>query len=560
MMKDRVNLKLRRYLSATDFRDELKQLRAYRGSFHGDDLFDWFESTGLISPILRLAWPEDIARRWWREGHEWAGEMRDPVAPEGKLLDAAADLNRALWRSGIRGARDDTPHPFDDPDPNWVPFLQTQEDQSFTPRSDRRFSVGNERYEVCYDRNHVQDFYSAWQVLAAVEIADMGVSFRVDMTDDAIAYAAREAIRAGDTPDGPAFELFAPSRALRALRDHRAALDAAIWASEEGGIAFLRATKAHGGGRIQLSEAETEEYKTGRIAAAKAAMARYGCSVEDVLALCGFLGQQWVEWDREGRPLIAEAYKIHLAAAVRMLQLAEDMTFEDIAKWVGPAGSWTEPLLRQVWPDWAAEQRKKVIMTLRRSLPTSGPGAVSDSELAAFAQFLEDERQDGFFLRLSSFEGHAFDGDDPSPLSGMTGDLQSIAVATEHAVRAMGGTGNQLYMMFKKLWAGTSVEPLLKANSPLARNAAKMQDWPTLKAEIAALSDTSVAGAVAANLIMAHRLRGAVHVPVPEDDQFELERLFVQIMASAAMTHAHLAREAAPTAAPTKQESTSVRG
>ncbi|WP_417592730.1 hypothetical protein [Parasphingorhabdus sp.] len=526
----------------------MKQLRAYRGSFHGDDLFDWFESTGLITPILRLAWPEEIARRWWRENHEWAGEMRDPVAPDGDSLDAAESLDRALSRCGVRGAYDDTPHPLDDPDPSWAPFLQTQESQSFTPRSERRFSVGNARDDICYDSNHVRDFYTAWQVLAAAEIADMGIFFRVNMTDDAIADAAHKSIREGDTPDGPAFELFAPSRALRALREHRAPLDAAIWASEEGGIAFLRAARGHGGGRIQLSEAETAEYHMGRIAAARAAMARYDCSVEDVLAMCGFLGRQWMEWDREGRPLIAEAYKIHLAAAVRMIQLAEDIRFEDIADRVGPAGSRAGPLLRQVWPDWAAKQRQKVVMTLQSSLPRSGPGAVSNSELDAFAQFLEDERQDGFFLRLSSFESHAFDADDPSPLSGMTSDLQSIAVATEHAVRAMGGTGNQLYMMFKHLWAGTSVEPLLKSNSPLARNAALMKDWPALKAQIAALADAGEAGAVAASLIMAHRIRGAVHVPVPEDDQFELERLFVQIMASAAMTHAHLARVAASTA------------
>ena len=58
-------------------------------------------------------------------------------------------------------------------------------------------------------------------------------------------------------------------------------------------------------------------------------------------------------------------------------------------------------------------------------------------------------------------------------------------------------------------------------------------------------------GGVAADLVMAHRLRGAVHIPVPEDDQFELERIFVRLMAAAAMTHAHRARQAAPaTAAP----------
>lgn len=48
--------------------------------------------------------------------------------------------------------------------------------------------------------------------------------------------------------------------------------------------------------------------------------------------------------------------------------------------------------------------------------------------------------------------------------------------------------------------------------------------------------------------------------PVLEDDQLELERLFVQIMASAAMTHAHLAREAASTAEKQVQENAPTTG
>lgn len=549
-MKERVNLTLRRYLTADEFRQQLNQLRAYRGSHHGDNLLEWFEQTGLIRPVVRLAWPEPIARRWWRDDHEWAGEMRDPIEPDGDRLVAAESLHQALFRSGIRSLRDDGTHPFDDPDPSWMPFLQNDAQQTFVARTDRRFSVANARDAVLYDRNHILDFYSAWQVLAAAEIADMGLFFRLDMTDEAVARAAHEALREGRTPDGPAFELFAPSRALRGLREHRAALDAEIWSSEEGNIALARAARGLGGGRIQLGEAANKQYHADRVVAAKAAMVRFGIGVDDGLALCRFLGEQWEEWDREGRPLIAEAYKIHLAATVRMLQLAHDLSFEDIAARVGPEGSRVGPLLRRIWPDWAAEQRERVIMTLRPSLSTEGPGAVSDAELAAFAQFLEDQSQDAFFLRLQSFENHAFDADDPSPISGMASDLQGIAVAVEHVVRAMGGTGDQLYTMFKKLWAGTAVEPYLKTNDQLARNAALMNDWPKLKARIAAVAAKDAAGTVAADLIMAHRLRGAVHSSVPDEDQLELERIFVHIMAAAAMTHAHLARKAAPPAAP----------
>lgn len=228
-----------------------------------------------------------------------------------------------------------------------------------------------------------------------------------------------------------------------------------------------------------------------------------------------------------------------------MLQLAENLSFEDIAARVGPRGRRGGSLLRRVWPDWEAAQRERIVLTLQGAVPSEGPGALSSDELDAFARFLDDERQDAFFLRLESFEGHAFDGDAPSPMGGMTSDLQGMAVAVEHAVRAMGGTGDQLYSMFKQLWAGTPVERHLRRNDQLARNAALMNDWPDLKARIEAVAAIDAAGTVAADLIMAHRLRGAVHTPVPEDDQLELERLMVQLMRAAAMTHAHVARQAA---------------
>jgi hypothetical protein len=553
-MKDRVNLKLRRYLSGDEFLRQLNQLRAYRGTYHGDGLLDWFEESGLVRPILRLAWPEPIARRWWRESHEWAGEMREAMEPDGPRLDAAVTLANALTRVGLRGAHYDGPHPLDDPDPSWAPFLQGEAEQAFVPRPERRYSIGNARDPVVYDRGHVRDFYSAWQVLVAAEIADMGIFFRIDMSSDAVAEAARIALREGRAPEGPASELFAPNRALRGLREHRAALGAAIWASEEGDNAFLRAARGLGGGRIQLGEAQDASYRADRALAARAAMARYGVDIDAVITLCRFLAERWVEWDDEGRPLIAEAYRIHLAAAVRMLQLAEELTFDQIAGAVGPASTRAGPLLRRVWPDWAAEQRERVTLTLRSALPTQGLGAVSNAELDAFARFLDEERQDAIFLRLESFERHAFDGDDPAAMGGMASDLQGMAVAVEHAVRAMGGTGEQLFQMLRRLWAGTPVEPLLKSNDQLARNAGLMGDWPGLKARIAALAATGDAGAVAADLVMAHRLRGAVHIPVPEDDQLELERIFVRLMATAAMTHAHLARQAAPTApAPTPE-------
>ena len=67
-------------------------------------------------------------------------------------------------------------------------------------------------------------------------------------------------------------------------------------------------------------------------------MARHRVDTNAVIALCTFLAERWEEWDEEGRPRIAEAYRTHLAAAVRMLRLAEELTFEEVAARVGPQG------------------------------------------------------------------------------------------------------------------------------------------------------------------------------------------------------------------------------
>ncbi|MBE0581262.1 hypothetical protein [Devosia sp.] len=541
-MKERVKLKFRRYLSSDEFLSQL-----YRGIHHGDSLLDWFEESGLVRPIIRLVWPEAIARRWWRETRDWAGVMVDEMEPDGLRLNAAVELANALFK--LRGAHNDLPHPLDDPDPTWEPFLQRDAAQTFVRRAERRYSIGNALHAVAHDRGHLRDFYSAWQVLAAAEIAEMGIFFRLDMTNDAVAEAARIALRERRAPDGPAHEVFAPNRALRGLREHRAALDAAVWASEEGEMALLRAARSHGGRRFQLTETEDASYRADRETAARVAMARHTVDAKAVLALCRFLAEQWIHWDDQGRPLIAEAYRIHLAAAVRMLQVAEGLSFEQVVQQADAETTGTGSLLRRVWPDWSAEQQERLTRTLRSALPVEGPGAVSNEELEEFATFLDQERQDAIFLRLGSFERHAFDTDDPAAMGGRASDLQGVAVAVEHVVRAMGGQGDQLYDMFKRSWHGTPVDRLLRANEQLARNGDRMKDWPALKAEIAALAATGAAGTVAANLIMAHRMRGAVHNPMAEDDQFELERILVQVLAAAAMTHAHVSRQALRAAA-----------
>ena len=290
-------------------------------------------------------------------------------------------------------------------------------------------------------------------------------------------------------------------------------------------------------------------YREAREEAAHCGMERHNVRTPEIIAVCKFLAERWSDWDSEGRPLIAEAYKIFLAAAVRILQMTTDMTLDDIKEAVGHQGSSFRPTLDVVWPDWAREQKERVSRTLRGAVMAEGPGKLSTEEIAAFADFVEQEQQDAIFLRLESFERHVF-GDVDAPMAGMSSDVQGMAVAVEHVIRAMGDPSDQLYKMFKALWTEPTVATLLQSNEKLARQGRPASEWPAVKAEIEQLRSSGPAGAVVADLVMAHRLRGAVHHQLPEQDQFEMEKLFFVLLRAAAITHAHVQRGKAAAVAP----------
>jgi hypothetical protein len=68
-----------------------------------------------------------------------------------------------------------------------------------------------------------------------------------------------------------------------------------------------------------------------------------------------------------------------------------------------------------------------------------------------------------------------------------------------------------------------------------------VQNWPALKAQIEALRK-EIGGIIAADLVMAHGIRGGIHTILPEDDQFELEALFLTLMRAAVLTFVEVRR------------------
>lgn len=530
---------MRRYLTSREFATELKPLKAFRGTFIGDRLLESLERTGLLRPKLRLILPDPVARRAWFENHRDEVEtMVEALEPDGPRWDAFRSLHEALDRQRSRFIYGDAPHPFDHPQPDHRQFLQESAAQTFTSWSERRVSVANDRHARLYDTSNVEDFYSAWQVLVAAEVADIGFHLRINMADAEVARAAREDVHNRRMPPGDLSELFAPARALNGFVRHGAALDSVVYALEEADAALALIVRGEGGGRFRLSNEQADAYAEARRAAAFRARDLYKVGLNELLGSATFLAERWADWDSEGRPLIAAAYKAHLAGAVRVLQMTEDMSFASIRDAVSVQGAGSRPTLDVIWPDWMEGQKERLRLTLLGAA-AHGLSVLSEEDVAAFADFVADERQDAVFLRLSSFERHAFEGGN-APDAGMSSDLEGLAVAVEHLVRAMGGKKDQLYLMFLELWSEPEVLRHLRAHVNLARQGRPPSEWPKTKAEIEALRRVDAAGAIAADLIMAHRLRGAVHHPLAEEDQFEKERLFVGLLRAAALTHAHL--------------------
>ncbi|OWU67021.1 hypothetical protein ATO2_16445 [Roseovarius sp. 22II1-1F6A] len=527
-MDYQVRITVGRYRRARDFLSDLAQLKAFRGEYAGPALLEGLEELGLLRPRIRLFWPDPIARRIWLETHEWAKTLHDPVEPDGPRLDAAADLSNALQDAGFKSlnARG---HPFDTPRPEWREFLQEPALQSFIPHRDRRVRVSSDESPDLHDSDNVQDFYSSWQLLLAAELADMGIHIRVNMASDDVAERVRDDIQNGRWPGGRASEALSPIRALRDFKTHETTLDAIEWSREEERDRTFRLLQGLGGWRIVLNDEQIAERDEIRRSVAKEACERFSVGSDDLINCCEFLARQWHEWHREGRPLIADAYKIFLAEGVRLLQVHFEMSFAEINETIGFQGSGMHRTLEVIWPDWDAEQVERLVRTLRAP-------DLSEDQVREFGVFLRENFQDAIFHRLQSFEKHAFEYGH-ARIAGMQSDLQGMSVAVEQVVRALGGQGTQLSKMFRDLWDGTEVGRILKKQKTLLERGLPLED---LLEEIDALRANRGEHEKAADLILATRVRGSVHHAIRIENQLELEKLLVRVLRAAALTHALL--------------------
>jgi hypothetical protein len=541
-------------MGAAEFARELEKLRAFRRTYVGAGLLESLEEVGLVFPQVRIRYPDPIARRFWLESHE--RQLKHAVEPDGARWNSAVELSARLSRWRNHTVYGISSHPFDDPEPRFSEFIQHPSGIAFEPWEDMRVDVSNELEPLLLDNHNFESYYSTWQLLQAAEVADAGIHFRINLANKGVARRAHDAIRDRMAPaDNPSFNLMSV-HVMRDFGKHQSALDAVVWFAEESDRALMEVVKLQGG-RFRLNAEQDESYRSGIDEAARTSARRHEIRIDDLVLLCRFLSERWTDWNRDGRPLLAEAYKDMLGKTVQLIKQLGGLTFVEVRDRVGKTGRWFIPILDVIWPSWTEQEKDRLRLTLRASIKSKNIAGVTEADIDAFAGFLADEGLSAFFWRLKSFEDHVFRANEFA-LEGMKSDLQGMAVAVEHVVFALGGSKTQLYEKFKQVWKNPHVLGLLKRGdvSPLARTERLAQNWDALKTQIDALRNEP-GNIIAADLVMAHRIRGGVHTILPEDDQLELEALFLALMRAAIFTFVEVRKTeslnetiSAPTPAP----------
>ncbi|MES3084835.1 hypothetical protein [Sphingomonas faeni] len=170
-----------RYLDAKAFLDEAKALKVTHGHL-SDTVLERLEKQRSLIPRLRLHYPDPIERRWWAQDHE-GYDVGGIHEPEGQLWEDANALEQARQKRRWEIDPTVTPHPLDDPEARFLPFIEHPAELPFVAWRDYRVSVNAEGAKPFYASQTVVTYYSSWQLLQYAEVATMGVTALMNLLE-----------------------------------------------------------------------------------------------------------------------------------------------------------------------------------------------------------------------------------------------------------------------------------------------------------------------------------------------------------------------------------------
>jgi hypothetical protein len=521
-------MRMSRYLEARAFCEESKKLKAIGGQL-STSVLERLEQQRSLIPKLRLRYPNPIERRWYAQAHRGM-RVSGAKEPNGPRWKAAMTLEKARHRlTGAWHMADPTksPHPFDRPDAIVRQFLQRPARRKFVPWRDFWVEVGKGAKGPRYHKQTMVTYYSSWQILLFAEVANMGVLHLFNL-EVAGTWPSPE-----DTAAAPGIVSWEPVHAMRDFREHERALDAIVWFAEEAERGYMYATRKDSGRRL-LDDGERAEIMRTRLWSAREARRLHKVGYPALLACTEFLCERWAHWEREGRPLVAGAYKSVLAQAVRLTCLAGNIEYTQLRDRVGRAGGYFKPILDVIWTDWRAEQRDDLRRTL---ISMSRPDALVQAPFTGelidrFLDFIEENNLHSLYWRMESIHRHAFEGNDHS-LEGLKADVQGMAVVLEHIALALGATKQQLRDKFKELWASdTAVMKGLKNNNQMKVGNGTGIDMAWHEAR----QGQGRVREICADLAISYAIRGGAHRVIDEDNPLTLERMSLILLRAAVST------------------------
>ncbi len=360
---------------------------------------EFFEREGLLTPVRRLRFPDEILRRLASDRPEDVS-IAGPVEPDGPRLDAAITLLNGIdcWSDArIYGESD---HVLDTLADAHRPFIQTDfSPAAFTPWQNLRVHLyDTDRGPIYSSAAHdMPAFYHYWQIfwLAAILRSGVHIWFPLDdenlfmeiMRGDVLSCAGLRGRTSQVINLGAYHE-------LQALREYEAYFEL-VGYFEAYTHNALQAYQSERNQHGRIPARPWQRYLRRKREIARETLAR---SSLDESALIAFIGKQCEWWDtaqRAGPAALADEYKRNIRSSIIFLRAATGIEPQDIVQRVGQRAGHFRQTLEVVFQNWTEEQRELTIGSLKRwadvslaSLPSPFP--VSEAELNDFCDWLED--------------------------------------------------------------------------------------------------------------------------------------------------------------------------
>jgi hypothetical protein len=536
-------------MTSSEFASELTKLRVYGFNVRQNDLEN-LERLRLVVPQYRIYYPDTVARRFYRESRieQFAtDQMTGDLETDGERWTAAVGLEDALHQSNKFHVYGRVDHPLLNPSADFAEFVQIPAALPFTAWEEFRVDVSTETKSAMWDNSHVRTYYSSWQLLLAAEVADVGIHIRCSLTDVELGLRTENYLLKEWLPNAPrSTSTTEAASTLFDFRSNEAILNAVDYFSDQANLALFEVTKNESSGRFILQGQQLQNLRELEAAAAHSVMSDCSIDLDRAIALIKFLAERWAEWEGRDRPSVAGAYKQYLARTVQFIRLSTGVEFDILNQKVGQVRGYHQPILDVIWPDWEEEEKQRLIKTLKTAVSKPGQPAVTDNAVSSFADYVLIENLQTYFWVLKSFEEHAFGGS-AHRIKAMQKDVQSLALAVEHLAMSLGANDSQLHLMFQQLWSGDpAITALIKGTVELQlardglKNGTNHTDrvalWNAFKSKVAALQLKGRDGYIAADLLTARFIRGAVHYQFPVADHFELEGIFVGLLRASLYT------------------------